>query len=79
MTSYLREYIGSDVRYADFVWISQASDTASVLTALFAGYISDSCKVNMKLLVIIGCILNVCSITVSYFTMKHSFGLLIGK
>ena len=77
--SYLREYNGSEVRYADFVWIVQLKAVATSLACLTAGYINSSCKISMKLIVITGCILNVGSIAVTYFTLQHSLGFVIGK
>ena len=77
--SYLREYNGSDVRYADFAWIVQLRSIACSLAAIVVGYINASSKIKTKLFVIIGCILNVGSIALTHLTIKKSFGLVIGK
>ena len=78
MISYLREYDGLDIRYAEVVWIGQGNAISVPIAGLVAGYINTNLKVNMRVIVLLGSLIFTGSYGLAYFALKESFILVIG-
>lgn len=55
LTSYLREYDGIDVRYAQSIWIFTSIAVCYSVGSVSGGFLNSVLRVNNRLITLVGC------------------------
>ena len=73
LTSYLREYTGSNARYAQTVWILTVLGLGMCASTVVGGILNVKFKIRFKILIFIGCLMASLGCGLTYFTIKMSY------
>lgn len=73
MISYLREYVGVDIRYSKSIWISTLFNLAFSAGTLFSGFMNSKYKHSLKLTIFLGCLIMTAGVALTFFTIKLSY------
>lgn len=73
LTSYLREMTGSNVRYAQTVWILTVLSLCLSFSSMLCGILVSNFKINTKLIVFCGCMLMSLGNALTFYTINMSY------